>query len=88
MRTLLRVKIISIRNTPGRYMMYEKLNSEAKLTKSPRVKIVSSRCNLNSISVNNALSASKRKPKAARSAVKDKTSKDRSVSNENIKVGM
>lgn len=82
-----RVNKIRISTNPGKKSTYEKVKSEAILTKKPKLKIVESRCVLNSISLSIAFRASNMNPNAAISAVKEKRSNEIRVNKENSRVG-
>ena len=68
--------------------MYEKLNSEARLIKIPRLKDVSSRGVRNSISLMRLFNASNNTPKANKSPVRAMESKEINASSEKSNDGM
>src|SRR5688572_12278525 len=69
-------------------MMCENLRSEAKLKNNPRLKIVSSRCVRNSISLKRLFKVSRIKPEASKSAVSDRESNEIKARIENMKDGI
>src|SRR5690349_5183565 len=87
LRMVVLVKKNRIIMTQKRYTQKANEHSEARLIKSPRLKIVSSRCTLNSISLKRLLSAKSIKVRPISSPEKARVSYETKDNRQNNKAG-